>query len=75
MIPRTSRGHYLFQLTAPLREPTNGELRFVDKRLPFQLTAPLREPTAVVVNVRMPESPFQLTAPLREPTGLSPYIS
>ena len=35
----------MFQLTAPLREPTTVSVNVRMSESPFQLTAPLREPT------------------------------
>ena len=47
-MPITSRGTTtVFQLTAPLREPT-GPITDVTDNMLFQLTAPLREPTAKI---------------------------
>ena len=57
----------MFQLTAPLREPTPFTMRYTTTTL-FQLTAPLREPTGSIASVAKMNTPFQLTAPLREPT-------
>ena len=57
----------LFQLTAPLREPTATHYIGSIMRL-FQLTAPLREPTSRGFITIYEADWFQLTAPLREPT-------
>ena len=63
----------MFQLTAPLREPTTVDA--LDSGLTrFQLTAPLREPTIVLAIGRV-VSVFQLTAPLREPTKIGDSVT